>query len=135
MSLYKARKLLESEGLYLVEASEQDLINARKQLAKQFADIIEKYYSTTGNYKGNSGRPEERLVVKLSGKCGSTQNPDGSKSILWDHYALYGDQNPGNTSSYVITGKLKGKNDVQFKSFQELEAAIKESLPEGYSRW
>lgn len=135
MSLYKARKVLESEGLYLVEASEQDLINARKQLAQQFVAIIGKYYSTTGNSSSNCGRIEERLVVKISGKCGSTQNPDGSKSVLWDHYALYGDQNPSNTSSYVITGKLKGKKDVQFKSFQELEAAIKETLPEGYSRW
>lgn len=143
MSLYKARKLLESEGLYLVEDTskvfgelndeqEQKIINARKAAVKPFFDALAQFYRTA-NRSANTGYIDERLQAEFKGRYGQSEDGNGTNSTLWDVYKFWGDKDPKKiAATSVITAKLRNK-EIQFENIQEMVNYIKENLvPEDY---
>ena len=103
--LEKAVTLLESQGMIVIEADQQGLYDARKNLGSQFVNIVRKYYKQIVPSGSNCGRTEEQLQVTVKGVCGSSTDGNGANSFIYDTWTLYGDKNTQNTSNFVIVYK------------------------------
>lgn len=123
--LEKAVTLLESQGMIVIEADQQPLYEARKNLGTQFVSIISKYYRQIARGVSNCGRTEEQLQVTVKGVCGNSTDGNGNKTLLYDTWTLYGDKNTQNTDNFVIVYQGPRGETKQFNDMAGMESYIR----------
>lgn len=123
--LEKAVTLLESQGMIVIEADQQGLYEARKNLGSQFVSTVSKYYRQISRGASNCGRVEEQLQVTVKGVCGDVSDGNGGKTFLYDTWTLYGDKNTQNTQNFVIVYKGPRGESKQFNDMSGMESYLR----------